>query len=217
MTIPEGDAQQSEAEELANSLTHGIGFILSVAGWTALLILAYLFGDTWHLLSCGIYGGTLVFLYGASTLYHSARTPRYKRILRVVDHIAIFLLIAGSYTPFAMGLLRDGFAWTILAIVWGIALVGLLFKAFSANRFHWSTAALYVGMGWLGVLLIEPMYEVLPIGALLWLVAGGLAYTIGIVFYGWHSLRYSHAIWHVFVLAGSVFHYIAVVLYVLPL
>ncbi len=217
MSIPDGEARQTEAEELANSLTHGIGFLLSVVGWTALLILAYLFGDTWHLLSCGIYGGTLVFLYGASTLYHSARTPRYKRMLRVVDHIAIFLLIAGSYTPFAMGVLRDGLAWTVLAIVWGIALVGLLFKAFSANRFHGWTAALYVAMGWLGVILIEPMYEVLPIGALLWLVAGGLAYTTGIIFYGWHSLPYSHAIWHVFVLAGSVFHYIAVVLYVLPL
>lgn len=217
MTIPQGEAHQSESEEFANSLTHGIGLVLSVAGWIALMVLAYLFGDQWHLISCGIYGGTLVFLYTASTLYHSTRTPRYKRVLRIVDHIAIFLLIAGSYTPFAMGVLRDGFAWTLLAAVWGLAVVGLLFKAFSANRFHWSTAALYLLMGWLGVLLINPMLEALPLGALLWVVAGGLAYTIGIVFYGWHSLPYSHAIWHVFVLAGSIFHYIAVVLYVVPL
>jgi hemolysin III len=217
MTVPQGPAKQSEAEEVANSITHGVGLVLSSAGWAALMVLAYLFGDTWHLISCGIYGGTLVFLYAASTLYHSARKLRYKRVLRVVDHAAIFLLIAGSYTPFAMGALRDGFAWTLLTVVWGIALVGLLFKLFSRRRFHWSTSALYIIMGWMGVLLINPMLDVLPLGALLWVIAGGLAYTVGIIFYGWHALPYSHAIWHLFVLAGSIFHYIAVVLYVVPL
>lgn len=217
MTIPQGEAKQSEAEEVANSITHGVGLALSSAGWAALMVLAYLFGDLWHLISCGIYGGTLVFLYAASTLYHSARKPRYKRVLRIIDHAAIFLLIAGSYTPFAMGVLRDGFAWMLLTVVWGIALVGLLFKLFSRQRFHWSTTALYLIMGWMGVLLINPMLEVLPLGALLWVVAGGLAYTIGVIFYGWHRLPYSHAIWHVFVLLGSIFHYIAVLLYVVPL
>ena len=168
-------------------------------------------------MSCGIYGGTLVFLYGASTLYHSARTKRMKRALRIVDHIAIFLLIAGTYTPFAMGLMRDGWGWTLLALVWGIALTGLVFKLVSTYRFHWSATALYLLMGWLGVLFIEPVAAAIPLGALLLIAAGGLAYTVGVIFYGWRSLPYSHAVWHVFVILGSVLHYLAVLWYVLPL
>lgn len=208
---------ESKAEELANSITHGVGLVLSVVGWGVLMALAWLFGDGWHLLSCGIYGGSLVFLYAASTCYHSVRQPRAKRILRILDHVAIFLLIAGTYTPFTMVFLRDGVGWMLLALVWGIAVVGLLFKIFSRRRFHWSTTALYLLMGWLSVLFIKPVLDAVPLGALLWLAAGGLAYTIGVVFYGWRSLRFSHAIWHVFVLVGSISHYVAVLLYVVPL
>jgi hemolysin III len=208
--------RQTYAEEVWNSLTHGLGLVLSAAGWAVLLVFSILFGDIWHILSSGIYGGTLVFLYGASTLYHSARTPRMKRALQIVDHIAIFLLIAGTYTPFAMVVMRDGWGWTLLALVWGMAAVGLLFKLFSKHRFHWSATTLYLLMGWISVFFIEPMTASLPVGALALLVAGGLAYTGGVVFYGWHSLRYSHVIWHVFVLVGSVCHYFAVALYVLP-
>lgn len=208
--------QQTYAEEIVNSITHGIGLVLSAAGWAVLLVFATLFGDQWHILSCGIYGGTLVFLYGASTLYHSARTPRMKRILRLVDHVAIFLLIAGTYTPFTMGLLRDGWSWTLLALVWGLAVAGLLFKLFSKHRFHWGATVLYLLMGWISVLFIQPMWMALPTGALLLIAAGGMAYTVGVIFYGWHSLPYSHAIWHVFVLVGSALHYFAVALYVLP-
>ncbi len=207
---------ESEAEELANSITHGLGFVLSVVGWGVLMVLAWLFGDGWHLVSCGIYGGTLVFLYAASTCYHTVRKPRTKRVLRILDHAAIFLLIAGTYTPFTMVFLRDGIGWTLLALVWGIAVVGLLFKIFSRRRFHWGTTALYLLMGWLSVLFIKPVLEAVPLGALLWLAAGGLAYTIGVVFYGWRSLRFSHAIWHVFVLLGSISHYVAVLIYVVP-
>jgi hemolysin III len=216
MSRVQGTALQTEAEELANSITHGVGLILSLVGWIALMVLAYLFGDAWHLLSCGIYGGTLVFLYGASTCYHSAREPRSKRMLRIVDHVAIFLLIAGTYTPFTMIFLRDGLGWLLLSLVWGVAVAGLLFKVFSRRRFHWSTTVLYVIMGWFSVLFVEPMLQAIPLGALLWLLAGGLAYTVGIIFFGWHALPYSHAIWHVFVLAGSVAHYCAVLFYVLP-
>jgi len=210
------EQRQTYAEEVLNSLTHGFGLVLSAAGLAVLVVLATLFGDIWHIVSSTIFGSTLVFLYGASTLYHSARTRRMKRILRIVDHIAIFLLIAGTYTPFTMGLMRDGWGWTLLAIVWGLAIVGLLFKLFSQHRFHWSATTLYLAMGWISVFFMEPMAAAIPFGGLVLLVAGGLAYTAGVVFYGWHSLPYSHAIWHVFVLAGSVFHYLAVAFYVLP-
>lgn len=205
--------QQTETEEIVNSLTHGLGLTLSSAGWAALLVLATLFGDAWQIISCAIYGGTLVFLYAVSTLYHSARSPRAKHILRILDHIGIFLLIAGTYTPFAMIFLRDGWGWTLLAIVWCLALAGLLFKMLSSYRFHWGATTLYLAMGWLSVLFVEPMLAAVPIGALYLLVAGGLAYTVGVIFYGWHSLPYSHAIWHLFVLAGSACHYFAVALY----
>lgn len=216
-TMKNPAAEQTYMEEVVNSLTHGVGLVLSAAGWGVLLVLATLFGDVWHVVSCGIYGGTLVFLYATSTLYHSAQSPRLKRTLRILDHIAIFLLIAGTYTPFAMGVMRDGWGWTILTLVWGIAIAGLLFKLFSRHRFHWAATTIYLLMGWVSVLFIDPVWAALPAGALGLLAAGGLAYTAGVVFYGWHSLPYSHAVWHVFVLVGSVLHYLAVVWYVVPL
>jgi len=208
--------QQTYAEELANAVTHGVGFVLSLLGWGVLLTLSGMAGDGWDLAAAAVFGGSLVFLYGASTLYHSARSPRTKRVLRIVDHVAIFLLIAGTYTPFTGLFMRDGWGWALLALVWGLALVGFLFKLFSEHRFHPAATSLYLVMGWLGVLFVDPVSAALPTGALLLVVAGGLAYTVGILFYGWHSLRYSHAIWHVFVLVGSACHYVAVVLYVLP-
>jgi len=207
--------RQSYEEELANAITHGIGLVLSVIGWIGLLFLSGVAGTGWDLAASAVFGGTLVFLYATSTLYHSAGTPRLKRTLRILDHVAIFLLIAGTYTPFAGVLMREGWGWTVLALAWGFALVGLLFKLLSEHRFHPAATSLYLLMGWFGVLLADPMRAALPIGALLLVAAGGLAYTIGVLFYGWHSLRYSHAIWHVFVLVGSACHYAAVVLYVL--
>jgi len=208
--------RQSYAEELANAMTHGVGLALSVVGWIALVVLSGMAGDGWDLAASAVFGGSLVFLYSVSTLYHSVRTPRAKWILRVLDHVAIFLLIAGTYTPFTVVLMRTGWGWTLLALVWGLALVGLLFKLFSKHRFHPAATSLYLIMGWLGILFADPMSAALPAGAILLIVAGGLAYTAGVVFYGWHSLRYSHAIWHVFVLVGSICHYAAVALYVLP-
>jgi len=208
--------RQSYAEEMVNAMTHGVGLVLSVVGWIALVVLSGLAGDGWDLAASAVYGGSLVFLYATSTLYHSVRRPRTKHMLRVLDHIAIFLLIAGTYTPFTVVLMRDGWGWSALALVWGFALAGLLFKLFSKHRFHPAATSLYLLMGWVGVLFADPMSSALPMGALLLIAAGGLAYTGGVVFYGWHSLRYSHAIWHVFVLVGSICHYIAVAMYVLP-
>ena len=208
--------RQSHAEEIANATTHGIGLVLSVVGWIALVVLSGMAGDGWDLAASAVFGGSLVFLYSVSTLYHSVQTPRAKWILRVLDHVAIFLLIAGTYTPFTVVLMRKGWGWTLLALIWGLAIVGLLFKLFSKHRFHPAATSLYLAMGWFGVLFADPMSAALPAGALLLIVAGGLAYTVGVIFFGWHSLRYSHAIWHVFVLVGSICHFIAVALYVLP-
>jgi len=207
--------RQSYEEEMANAMTHGVGLVLSIIGWIVLLGAAGWAGDGWDLAAAAVYGGSLVFLYGTSTAYHSARSPRTKRMLRILDHVAIFLLIAGTYTPFTVVLVRDGWGWTLLAVIWGLAVAGLLFKLFSTHRFHPAATTLYLLMGWMGVLLANPVSAALPMGALLLIAAGGLAYTAGVVFYGWHSLRYSHAIWHTFVLVGSICHYIAVVYYVL--
>lgn len=208
--------RQSYAEEMANAMTHGVGLAMSVVGWIALVVLSALAGSGWDVAASAVYGGTLVFLYSVSTLYHSVRRPRTKYVLRVLDHVAIFLLIAGTYTPFTVVLMRDGWGWTVLALVWGFAIAGLLFKLFSSHRFHPAATSLYLLMGWIGILFADPMSQALPTGALMFIAAGGIAYTVGVVFYGWHSLRYSHAIWHVFVLVGSICHYIAVAMYVLP-
>lgn len=206
--------QPSSREELASALTHAIGLILSLAGGVLLLVVSGRAGDGGVLAASAVYGGSLVFLYGSSTLYHSVRSPSLKRVFRVVDHVAIFLLIAGTYTPITVVLMRDGWGWLLLALVWGLAVAGLLFKLLSTYRFHPAATSFYLLMGWLGVLFINPVRAALPSAALVLLLAGGLAYTGGIVFYGWHSLRYSHAFWHVFVLVGSACHYTAIALYV---
>lgn len=208
--------RQSYAEEMANAMTHGVGLAMSVIGWIALVVLSAVAGSGWDIAASAVYGGSLVFLYSVSTLYHSVRRPRTKYVLRVLDHVAIFLLIAGTYTPFTVVLMRDGWGWSVLALVWGFAIAGLLFKLFSKHRFHPAATSLYLLMGWVGILFADPMSRALPGGALMLIAAGGITYTVGVVFYGWHSLRYSHAIWHVFVLVGSICHYIAVAMYVLP-
>jgi hemolysin III len=164
-----------------------------------------------------IYGATLVLLYAASTSYHVARSPRLKRALRIFDHVSIFLLIAGTYTPFGLIFLREAWTgWTLLVLLWSIALAGLVFKMLSAYRFHPAAGALYLAMGWICVFFIQPMWAAIPLGAMALLIAGGLAYTVGMVFFGWHDLPYNHTVWHLFVLAGSVLHYCAVALYTLP-
>ena len=210
------DAARAAREEVVNSLTHGVGVALASAGAGVMIALAALFGDVWHVVSCSIYGGSLVFLYAASTLYHTARSPRAKRVFRVVDHVAILMLIAGTYTPFTLVHLRGGWGWTLFGLVWGAAVAGAAFKIVSARRFGGFFIGVYLFMGWLFVLFLKPMLAAVPAGALLWLVAGGLCYTAGVGFYVWRRLPYGHAIWHLFVLAGSACHYFAVVLYVLP-
>jgi hemolysin III len=203
-------------EEIANSVTHGIGLALSLVGLAVLVALAVLRGGALHVVSCTVYGVTLVAMYAASTLYHSARSPRAKRALKVLDHCCIYLLIAGTYTPFMLVTLRGGWGWTLFGLVWGLSAFGVVFKVFMGHRFRLASTLTYLAMGWLVVVAIEPLVALTPGGAILWLVAGGLAYTAGTVFYMWRRLPYNHAIWHLFVLGGSVCHYFAVVLYVVP-
>lgn len=202
-------------EEIANSVTHGIGLCLSLAGLAILVALASLHGGAIHVVSCAVYGSTLVAMYATSTLYHSARSPRAKRVLKILDHCSIYLLIAGTYTPFTLVTLRGGWGWTLFGVVWGMSVLGILFKAFLVHRFPVVSTLIYLTMGWLVVVAVEPLLRLTPRGALLWLVAGGIAYTAGTAFYMWKRLPYSHAVWHLFVLGGSACHYCAVV-YVVP-
>jgi hemolysin III len=208
--------EKSFAEEFANSVTHGVGLGLSLAGLVVLIILTALRGTTWHVVSCTIYGSTLVILYAASTLYHSIQSARAKRVLRIIDHGAIYLLIAGTYTPFTLVNLRGGLGWTLFGVVWGLAALGIVFKVFHVDRFPIASTLVYLSMGWLVVIAWKPMITLIPLGGIALIAAGGAAYTLGVFFYAAKRIPYNHAIWHVFVLAGSIFHYVAVLLYVLP-
>jgi hemolysin III len=205
-----------DKEELANRLTHGCGLLLSIAGLVILLVLAAQRGTAWHIVSCAVYGATLVLLYAASTLYHSVGTPRVKRICKVIDHSAIYLLIAGTYTPFTLVILRGPWGWWLFGVVWGLTLLGILWKIWFVDHFVVVSTSIYLLMGWLAVIAAKPLLALVPLGGLLWILAGGLAYSAGVVFFAWRRLPYHHAVWHLFVLAGSACHYFAVLLYVLP-
>lgn len=209
-------ATHSPGEELANWLTHGIGAALSVAGVVLLVCFSTWYGDAWHIVSSAIFGTTLVLLYTASTLYHCSRNEQVKLKLQKLDHAAIFLLIAGTYTPFVLVTLRGPWGWSLFGVVWGLAIVGVMLKFWFAGRFRLASTLIYLGMGWLVMVAIKPLSAALPAGGLRLLVAGGLWYTGGAVFYLWKRLPYSHAIWHLFVLAGSACHWAAVFYFVVP-
>lgn len=204
------------SEERANRLTHGLGAVLSVAGLVWLVVAAVLHGDAWHITSSAIFGSTLVLLYGASTLYHSFQREDTRRLLRKFDHAAIFLLIAGSYTPFTLVTLRGPWGWSMFGVVWGLALAGIILKFWFAGRFNIISTLIYLGMGWLVLIALKPLIAALPPPGFRWLLAGGACYSGGTVFYLWEKLPYHHAIWHLFVLGGSICHWIAIYGSVLP-
>ena len=207
-------ARYTVREEAANVATHAAGLVASVVGVGALVYLGVSRGEGLHAASAGLYGATLVALYTASTLYHAFRRPGVKRVLRVLDHCAIYLLIAGTYTPFVLVGLGGRLGWTLFGVVWAMAAAGIVFKVFATGRFAVISTAAYVAMGWLGVVALGPLIRSLSDAALLWLLAGGIAYTAGTFFYH-RRIAYSHALWHVFVLIGSVCHFVTIGLYVL--
>ena len=216
MTPNDLPTRYSKSEEIANSITHGLGIVLALGGLVVLIIFAALYGNAWHIVSCSIFGAALVLLYSVSTLYHSVQNPGAKSLLRILDHSAILVLIAGTYTPITLISLRGPWGWTLFGIIWGLAVVGITVETTRLRRFRSAMIGLYVIMGWAVVAAVKPMMANVGSGGLQLLLAGGLAYTGGIVFYKWERLPYHHAIWHCFVLAGSIFHYFAILLYVIP-
>ena len=204
------DRIESLREEFASALTHGLGATAALAGGAVLITLAALFGDGWQLSAAIVFGITLLLLYVASTLYHAIQHPVAKGRLKIFDHCAIYLLIAGTYTPFTLIGLRGPWGWGLFAAIWTIALAGVVFKLFHTGRFPRLSTALYVAMGWLVVVAIKPMLASIDAWTLGWLLAGGVFYTLGTYFYHRESIPYAHAIWHLFVIAGSVCHFVAV-------
>ena len=203
-------------EEIANALTHGLGATAALAGGAVLITLAALFGDAWQLTGAIVFGACLLLLYLASTLYHAIQHPVAKARLKVVDHCAIYLLIAGTYTPFTLIGLRGGVGWWLFAAIWTLALAGVVFKLLFTGRFKLLSTLIYVVMGWLVLIAIVPVFRSLDAWTFGWLLAGGVCYTLGTFFYHRRSMRYSHAVWHMFVIAGSVCHYVSVMAQVVP-
>lgn len=203
-------ANYSLGEEIAHSVSHGIGAVLSAVGLGFLIWFSMQHGDAWMVVSSIVYGLSLILLYSASTLYHAIPHPRAKRIFQLLDHSMIFVLIAGTYTPFALVSLHGPWGWSLFGVVWGIALAGIMLETMKKERIKWLSLSLYIGLGWMAVIVIKPMLEMVPTTGLLFLLAGGLSYTFGVVFYVRKQMLYHHAIWHMFVMAGSALHYCAV-------
>ena len=209
-------ALYSPKEELANAVTHGLGALLSLIALVVMVGFSAKNGDVWHVISTSIYGTTLLFLYSASTLYHSIWHERTKEIFQRLDHAGIFLLIAGTYTPFTLVTLQGDVGWMLFAVVWGVAFAAMAMELNQKVRNEKVSLALYVGLGWVIVFAIKPLIQNLAAPGLWLLVAGGLSYTVGIVFYVRHSLAFHHAIWHLFVLVGSALHFFSIFFFVIP-
>lgn len=206
--------RQRLREEIASGVTHGIGLLLAVAAVPVLIVLGALRGDTIHVAGFTVYGASLVLVYASSTLYHAFQHPQLKHAFRILDHAAIYLLIAGTYTPVTLLSLNEPPGWTLLGAVWTLAVLGCIFKLFFVDRFEGLSTVLYLVMGWLVVLVLEPFLAAVPPDALMWLIAGGLSYTVGVVFFVWERMPYNHAVWHLFVIGGSACHYVAMLIYV---
>ena len=197
-------------EEIANAITHGIGALLAIAALVILVVVAAIRGTVWHVVSFSIFGATLVLLYFASTLYHSLTHVKAKKVFHKFDHISIYLLIAGTYTPFCLTVLRGWIGWTVLGIVWSCAILGAVLKAISIGSRVKLSTILYVLMGWVILIAIKPLYHEMPLNAFVLLIAGGISYTLGTIFFIRNQVKYNHSVWHVFVLGGSILHFFSV-------
>ncbi|SDJ04442.1 hemolysin III [Natribacillus halophilus] len=204
-------------EEIANAITHGIGSVLSIAALVLLIIYASIIGTPLHIVSVSIFGFSMLLLYVCSTLVHSFPKGKVKDLFEIFDHSSIYLFIAGTYTPFLFHALEGALSWTLFGVIWGVAMAGITLKAFFVKRFRLLSTLFYIGMGWLIVVAWAPLAAAVPTGGLILLVIGGFFYTVGAVFYLWRSFPYHHAVWHVFVIAGSAAHFFAVFLYIIPL
>lgn len=204
-------------EEIANSITCGIGFCLSIAGLVILVVLASLHGDVPRVVSFSIYGASLILLYLTSMLYHAIQCRRAKHVFEIIDHSAVYVLIAGTYTPFTLVTLKGAWGWSLFGVVWSLAAAGIVFKSFHVKRFKAFSNIVYLAMGWLVVVAIQPMIKALPFEAIAWLLAGGLLYSSGVLFYAYEKLPFGHAVWHLFVLGGSLCHFFSIFYYVLPM
>jgi hemolysin III len=203
----------SLGEEIANSVSHGVGFVAALAATPFLVLAAARRGGSVAMAGASVFAGTVLVLYLASSLYHALPRNKAKRLFQVIDHSAIFLLIAGTYTPFTLGVLRGAWGWTLFGAVWGLAVLGVTVKAVAGIRWPRLSTTLYIGMGWLAMIAIRPLWVRVPLAGWLWLIAGGVAYTAGIAFYAADRMRYGHFVWHMFVLMGTVCHFFAVLWY----
>lgn len=203
-------------EEIANAITHGIGALLSLAGLVLLIVFASIKGTAWHVVSFTVYGVSMLLLYSCSTLVHSFKEGKVKDLFEIFDHSSIYIYIAGTYTPFMLIAARGPLGWTLFGIVWGIAIVGVVFKAFFVKRFLFMSTIFYLIMGWLIVFAWGPLTAAVPAPGIALLVIGGVLYSLGTIFYVWRGFPYHHAIWHLFVLAASIVHFFAILLYLLP-
>ena len=201
-------------EEIANAITHGIGTILAIAALVLLVVFSSIYGNTTAVVSFTVYGSTLVILYLMSTIYHSLPRGKAKDVFEILDHSSIFLLIAGTYTPFALVTLKGVKGWTIFGIIWGLALAGMVMKVFLVKKFVILSTLMYILMGWMAIFILKDIMASVPLNGVILLVLGGVAYTVGALFYIWRKIPYHHAIWHLFVLAGSLFHFFTILLYV---
>jgi hemolysin III len=206
----------SATEERINIGSHATGFVLSVVALVLLVRHAAIYGNAWHVVSFSIFGVSLMVLYAASTVYHSAKNPRFRRKMRIVDHASIYILIAGTYTPFTLVTLHGVTGWVVFGVTWGMAVTGIILKLFYTGKYDSLSTVMYVFMGWIIVFAIKPLINNLASDGLFWLVAGGMAYTTGAILYSIKKIKFNHAIFHVFVLAGSFCHFVAVYFYVLP-
>ena len=203
-------------QEFVNAATHGVGAALSIAGLCFMVVYAAGLGDAYRVVSVSVFGGAMVLLYLASTLYHAIPHTPTKNAFRMVDHVSIYLLIAGTYTPFTLVSMRGSWGWTLFGFTWGLAVIGIVFKLFFRGRYSNMTVLTYVAMGWVCVIAAKPVIAAVPGGALIWLAIGGLLYTGGVGFYLWEKLPYHHGIWHLFVMSGTFCHFVSVYWYVLP-